>query len=83
MRPGSQHCQKETPEFIRDITESLKKIMPGQKALFGNNDHSIIIKRNLRLESEEWRLEEAKKDWKDVVCIACKILSIFAISTID
>jgi hypothetical protein len=54
--------------------------MPGQKALFrldsgndsldtiqalpGNKDHYIIIKRNLRFESEEWRLEEAKKDGK-------------------
>jgi hypothetical protein len=80
MRPGSQHCQKGTPEFILGLSESLSDITGGQRVLFrldsGNDSldtiqallenkrQYLIIKRNLRLESPEWWLESAKKQGK-------------------
>ena len=34
LRPGSQHCQNETPEFIEGVMEQLKKIQRGGRFLF-------------------------------------------------
>jgi hypothetical protein len=80
MRPGNQHCQKGTPEFIRSFTESLSDITGGKRVLFRldsgndsldtvqalleNKGRYLIIKRNLRLESPEWWLENAKNEGK-------------------
>lgn len=75
LRPGTQHCQKGTPEFLRETFELLKKVKTDYPVLLrmdSGNDAAInvrqcraagrayIIKRNLRKESlEEW-LETAK-----------------------
>jgi len=34
MRPGSQHCQKGTPEFLRRLKDSLKETAKGKRLLF-------------------------------------------------
>ena len=75
LRPGTQHCQKGTPEFLRETFELLKKAevkYPVLLRMDSGNDAAVnvrqcreegwayIIKRNLRKESlEEW-LETAK-----------------------
>jgi len=75
LRPGTQHCQKGTPEFLRETFELLKKAEVKYRVLLrmdSGNDAAVnvrqcreegwayIIKRNLRKESlEEW-LETAK-----------------------
>jgi len=69
FREGSQHCQKNTPEFIKETIEYAKRITD-QKLLFrldsGNDSRDnmdccvdqgvdFIIKRNLRKEnSQDW-----------------------------
>ena len=68
LRPGSQHCQNETPEFIAGCVATLDTLDLNGKALlrldsgndavenfaqFGKN--FFIVKRNLRKESrEQW-----------------------------
>ena len=34
LRPGSQHCQKGTPEFIEGVLGQLRKAQPGERYLF-------------------------------------------------
>ena len=79
LREGKQHCQKGTPEFLRETFEIAKKIT-SQRLLLrldsGNDDAEnirvcrkskvdFVIKRNLRKESiEEWLLDaQALGDW--------------------
>ena len=69
LRPGSQHCQKGTPEIVRRCLEWIKTLKlsnPLWRFDAGNDDsamsleldaacQSLIIKRNLRKESlEQW-----------------------------
>jgi len=76
LRPGSQHCQKGTVEFIEGLLPRLRRIQPGGRFLFrmdGGNDsfdtlkavtgegRYCIIKRNRRRESEEKWLKTAKR----------------------
>jgi hypothetical protein len=68
LRPGKQHCQKGTPEFIKETIKQLERLGILDKVLFrfdsGNdaaknirilNEKNVkyIIKRNLRKESKE------------------------------
>ena len=65
LRPGTQHCQKGTPEFLRQCFERLEKLALKDEVLIrmdsGNDSadniallreskHRFIIKRNLRKE---------------------------------
>jgi hypothetical protein len=75
LRPGTQHCQKGTPEFLRETFELLGQVKTEYRVLLrmdSGNDAAVnvrqcreegwayIIKRNLRKESlEEW-LETGK-----------------------
>jgi hypothetical protein len=76
LRPGVQHCQKETPEFLDGLLATLGKALnPDVKRLFrldSGNDAAeniarlkgkadFIIKRNLRKESEDEWLATAKE----------------------
>jgi len=76
FRPGSQHCQKGTPEFLQDSITAVRKIFPYGRVLFrmdsGNdsmdnygvllqNGMFFICKRNLRKESIYGWLEHAKR----------------------
>jgi len=68
LRPGKQHCQRGTPEFIQRSVKMLKGLGLEDQCLFrldGGNDaaenmdrfggHRFIIKRNLRKEClEQW-----------------------------
>ena len=76
MRPGKQHCQKGTPEFIEESIACIREIFPTGRVLLRmdsgndaienyvllmNKGIFFICKRNLRKESPmEW-LEHAKK----------------------
>lgn len=74
LRPGTQHCQKNTPEFIRGCLGHLKTLGIDDQSLVrldSGNDSAdtimtlhetcpFIIKRNLRRESPEQWLEHAK-----------------------
>lgn len=75
LRPGKQHCQNGTPEFLRDTIKKIDEIVPGQDIVFrldSGNDAAVnlgiihptgkkyLIKRNLRKESLENWLEIAK-----------------------
>lgn len=81
LRPGSQHCQKHTPEFLRE-TVTLCRQLTRESLLFrmdsGNdaaenvgilleNECSFIIKRNLRKESHQ--------GWLDHVQPVCRNIS--------
>jgi hypothetical protein len=82
LRPGSQHCQKGTVEFIEGVIRQLKSIKAGGRILFrmdsGNDSfdtikavttaktHYCIIKRNKRLESDEKWLKIAKRHGKRI-----------------
>jgi len=74
LRPGKQHCQKGTPEFIRRNVEQLKKLgLDGQCLIrldsgndaaenfdeFGENH--FIVKRNPRKECREQWLATARR----------------------
>jgi hypothetical protein len=76
LRPGSQHCQRGTVEFIEGVQAQLKRIKAGRRILFrmdGGNDsfdtmravsgegHYCIIKRNKRRENDEKWLKTAKR----------------------
>ncbi len=69
LRPGSQHCQKHTPEFLRETVDLCKQLTEQQfmfrldsgndaaanVGIFLENGCNFIIKRNLRKESHyEW-----------------------------
>ena len=75
LREGSQHCQKNTPEFIKESIQNAKRIT-GRRILLrldsGNDSHDnmdccvdqgvdFIIKRNLRKEDPQAWLKLAKK----------------------
>ena len=66
LRPGTQHCQKGTPEFLRQCLERLERLTLNADVLIrmdsGNDsadniallrasNHAFIIKRNLRKEN--------------------------------
>lgn len=81
LREGTQHCQKGTPEFLRQSIE-YARIVTDDKLLVrmdaGNDDQKtleacrkakvdFIVKRNLRREStEEWLLDaQAHGEWRE------------------
>ena len=77
LRPGSQHCQNGTVEFLKGVKEKLNSIKPGTRFLFrldsGNDSfetlkeltsekgHYCIVKRNKRKENDEEWLKTAKR----------------------
>jgi len=82
LRPGSQHCQKDTPAFIEGVLEQLKRVKVRGRILFrmdsGNDSfetlktvtrektHYCLIKRNKRRENDEKWLKKAKRHGKRV-----------------
>ncbi len=75
LRPGKQHCQKNTPQFLQKvigIVDSLQckdpylfRLDSGNDSLdtievLNNSGHSFLIKRNIRKESKEQWLDTAK-----------------------
>ena len=81
LRPGSQHCQKHTPEFLRETVALCKKVTdePLMFRMDSGNDSAdnvgillengcnFIIKRNLRKESHY--------DWLEHVQPVCQNIS--------
>lgn len=82
LREGSQHCQKHTPEFIKESTRYAKRIT-NQKILLrldsGNDSRDnmdccidegveFIIKRNLRKEDPQAWLKLAKEIGTSIPC---------------
>lgn len=80
LRPGKQHCQNHTPDFLRQ-TIALGKSLTDKPLLFrldSGNDAAenmgillrencwFIVKRNLRKESKDAWLEEMKKVSQDI-----------------
>ncbi|NCD32710.1 MAG: IS1380 family transposase [Spartobacteria bacterium] len=74
LRPGKQHCQSGTPDFIRRIVEFIERLNLKEKMLFrldsGNDaaenydlfsEHYFIAKRNLRKEVREQWLALARR----------------------
>jgi hypothetical protein len=74
LRPGKQHCQADTPEFIERNISLIKKLGLSGKCLIrldsGNDaednidklgDEYFLIKRNLRKESREQWLAKARR----------------------
>ena len=75
LRPGSQHCQKQTPEFIARCIDTLETLnLNGKKVLIrldsGNDalenfaefeENYFIVKRNLRKECPEQWLATARR----------------------
>ena len=80
LRKGSQHCQKHTPEFLRETIDACRKVTkePLLCRLDSGNDStenigifletgcSFITKRNLRRESKEGWLQELEDKCLDV-----------------
>lgn len=80
LREGKQHCQKGTPEFLKETIEACKRITnePLLIRMDSGNDAAdnigvlldagcfFIIKRNLRKESREAWLEEIKDCCQDI-----------------
>jgi len=81
LRPGSQHCQKGTVEFIESAKEQLRRIKANGRYLFrldsGNDAFGTlkavtekgcycIIKRNKRRENDEKWLKRARRHGKRV-----------------
>lgn len=80
LRKGSQHCQKHTPEFLREtiaacrmVTKSplMFRMDSGNDAtdnigIFLENGCYFIIKRNLRRESRDAWLEEMRGKCRDI-----------------
>jgi hypothetical protein len=75
LRPGKQHCQKNTPNFLKKIIATVDTLQSKTPYLFrldGGNDsfdtikilndsgHFFLIKRNLRKEIKEQWLDTAK-----------------------
>ena len=73
LRPGTQHCQKDAPEFIERCIAQLKVLNLLDSSLFRlDSGHdaaetlnalrgcNFIVKHNLRRESKEWWLEHAR-----------------------
>jgi len=74
LRPGKQHCQEGTPEFIGSCVKILEDLELSGRCLIrldGGNDaeenfghfgeHHVIVKRNLRKESREQWLATARR----------------------
>lgn len=74
LRPGKQHCQEGTPQFIGSCVDTLKRLGLGGRCLLrldsGNDaeenfqhfgDHHFIVKRNLRKEKPEQWLATARR----------------------
>lgn len=74
LRPGKQHCQDETPEFIGSCVAELERLGLGGRSLLrldsGNDaednfahfgDNYFIVKRNLRREKREQWLATARR----------------------
>jgi hypothetical protein len=82
LREGKQHCQKNTPEFIKDTLNQVRKITdrPILMRLDSGNDSKdnfpvsampdvhLIIKRNLRKESQQAWVELAKSSGEQQPC---------------
>lgn len=80
LREGKQHCQKGTPEFLRETLELAHQMTDGQLLirLDSGNDATenlgilledgdwFIIKRNLRRESKDAWLQEMKECCQDI-----------------
>lgn len=80
LREGRQHCQKHTPEFLRETIEACRMVTKESLlfrldsgndstdniGIFLENGCSFIIKRNLRRESREDRLDEIKDKCLDI-----------------
>ena len=80
LREGKQHCQKNTPEFLRETIRLCKQITnePLLVRLDSGNDAAenigilleegckFIIKRNLRRESKEEWLSMAQKHCQNI-----------------
>ena len=75
LRPGSQHCQKNTPEYLLHNLKLIEQLKIKEKLLFrldSGNDapknlkillkskHFFLIKRNIRRENKEQWLDTAK-----------------------
>lgn len=76
LRPGSQHCQKGTPDYIRQDIQKIKELglhpsdllarldsgndASDNTSIFLEENMNFIIKRNMRRESKEGFLEEVK-----------------------
>jgi hypothetical protein len=74
LRPGKQHCQKETPAFLRETLSLIRQLSAApllvrldagndaadNLAIFIETEVEFIIKRNLRQESKEVWLKWAK-----------------------
>lgn len=74
LRPGKQHCQEGTPQFIGSCLEALERLSLSGRCLLrldsGNDaednfaqfgDNHFIVKRNLRKESREQWLANARR----------------------
>ena len=80
LRKGSQHCQKHTPEFLRETIDACRRVTKepllfrldsGNDStenigIFLENGCSFITKRNLRRESKEGWLQELKDKCLDI-----------------
>ena len=80
LRAGSQHCQKDTPAFLKEtigiaqqLTDEklLVRLDSGNDAaenidILINRGCGFIIKRNLRQEDPEWWFEHLARDCKDI-----------------
>jgi hypothetical protein len=75
LRPGSQHCQKDTPAFLKHNLETIAGLKLKHPVLFrldGGNDsfdtiqplaesgHFFLIKRNMRRENPLWLADIAR-----------------------
>jgi hypothetical protein len=75
LRPGSQHCQKDTPAFMARNLEAIARLKPQHPVVFrldGGNDsfdtikplvvsgHFFVIKRNMRRDKPQWWVDMAQ-----------------------
>lgn len=80
LREGRQHCQKHTPEFLRETIDACRMVTKESLlfrldsgndstdsiGIFLENGCSFIMKRNLRRESREGWLDEIKDKCLDI-----------------
>ena len=80
FRPGTQHCQKHTPEFLQETISLARQVTDKQLlmrldsgndagdniAVCQSNDVHYIIKRNLRDEAAECWLDIAMHEYTDI-----------------
>lgn len=75
LRPGRQHCQKDTPAFMERNIATIQRLKPQHPVVFrldGGNDafdtieplvnsgHFFVVKRNMRRDKPEWWLDMAQ-----------------------